>query len=413
MAQIDNTGDLTQFKALSFDCYGTLIEWEPSLIQALQPIIAKLPSDHAYVKDNKLALQRFDHFSNGLEHEQPKLKYDLNLTTAMKRLAAELGVADAVSEEDYEAIGKTPGTWPAFADTIEGLRTLKKHYKLIILSNIDNANIAATTSGPLGAVPFDAVYTAEDIGSYKPARANFDHLFRRARDELGVDVDGGELLHVARSLRVDHSAAKAVGFRSCWISRGGERKEGQGIGGDYEDMLRKGLDDSPTGDQEIQRGPPVSYEIPHELITPVLLIARMSIQQPVGFHESILTSHVSVFRPVELLVDYVAHRGRSEDLEPRFQILQCQVRPLFPPLCRAGVCFSHGKREVIQSGELLFEILSARLITAIIVIIIIIIVKLLGKCVGLVLGFFQLCKPIEQVFLCSFSCMVSLADQFG
>lgn len=240
MAQENNTGDLTRFKALSFDCYSTLIDWEPSMIQALQPIITKLPSDHPYVKDNQLALQRFDKFSYTLEHEQPTLKYDLNLIAAMKKLAAEVGVADALTDDDLQVMAKGPGRWPAFPDTVEGLKTLKKHYKLIILSNVDNANVAATTSGALGGVPFDAVYTAEDIGSYKPSRANFEYLFRHARDELGVDVDAGELLHVARSLRVDHTAAKAIGFKSCWISRGGDKKGGQGIGGDYEKLVGNG-----------------------------------------------------------------------------------------------------------------------------------------------------------------------------
>ncbi|KAJ0122242.1 haloacid dehalogenase [Diaporthe amygdali] len=241
MADIDNTKDLTKFKALSFDCYGTLIEWEPGLIQALQPVISKLPPDHPYAKDPQLALLRFDHFSNALENDQPTLRYDLNLTTALQQLAADAGLPDgSLAQAELDGMAHGPGRWPAFADTIEGLATLKRHYKLIILSNIDNANIAATTAGPLAAVPFDAVYTAEDIGSYKPARQNFEYLFRRARDELGVDVEKGELLHVARSLRVDHSAAKALGFSSCWISRGGEKKDGQGIGGDYEAMVKEG-----------------------------------------------------------------------------------------------------------------------------------------------------------------------------
>jgi 2-haloalkanoic acid dehalogenase type II len=247
MTDVDNTKDLTKFKALSFDCYGTLIEWEPGLIQALQPVTSKLPAEHPFARDPKLALLRFDEFSNELEVTQPTLRYDLNLTTALKKLAADVGLPEgSLSREDLDAMATGPGRWPAFADTIEGLRILKRHYKLIILSNIDNANIRATTSGPLGPVPFDAVYTAEEIGSYKPAAANFEHLFRRARDELGIQgagrpvEEGGELLHVARSLRVDHSAAKTLGFSSCWISRGGERKEGQGIGGDYEDMVREG-----------------------------------------------------------------------------------------------------------------------------------------------------------------------------
>lgn len=240
MAQIDNTNALTGFKALSFDCYGTLIEWEPGLLHALNPIITHLPPDHPYTKNPELALLRFDKFSNELEHAQPTLKYDLNLVTAMKKLAAEQGVQEKLTEADYAAMATGAGRWPAFPDTIAALRTLKRHYKLIILSNINNTNIAATTSGPLGEVPFDAVYTAEDIGAYKPSPRNFEYLFRRARDELGVDVKRGELLHVARSLQVDHTAAKAMGFKSAWISRGGDSEEGQGIGGDYKRMVREG-----------------------------------------------------------------------------------------------------------------------------------------------------------------------------
>lgn len=243
MAEIDNTKDLTKFKALSFDCYGTLIEWEPGLVEALEPVTSKLPADHPWARDPKLALLRFDEFSNELERKQPALRYDLNLTTALGKLAADAGLPEgSLSAGDLDALATGPGRWPAFADTIGALRTLKRHYKLIILSNIDNANIQATTSGPLSAVPFDAVYTAEEIGSYKPAAANFEYLFRRARDELGIDAGpGGQgLLHVARSLGVDHSAARALGFSSCWISRGGEKREGRGIGGDYEELVRDG-----------------------------------------------------------------------------------------------------------------------------------------------------------------------------
>lgn len=253
MASFDNTTPLTGFKALSFDCYGTLIEWEPGLMGALEPILKHLPPEHPFASDPGLALQRFDALSNELEHTQPTLQYDLNLVTAMKKLAVEVqGAAAAdkgndrrlllppLTEADLQRVATGPGGWPAFRDTMDALKTLKRHYKLLILSNIDNANIARTTAGPLGEVAFDAVYTAEDIGSYKPSAANFTYLFRRARDELGVDVDKGELLHVARSLKADHSAAKALGIKSCWISRGGDKKHGEGIGGDYEKMVREG-----------------------------------------------------------------------------------------------------------------------------------------------------------------------------
>lgn len=159
----------------------------------------------------------------------------------MRQLAAELHVT-TVSDAAFDAMARGPGSWPAFEDTIAALRVLKKHYKLIILSNIDNANMQRTLAGPLGGVEFDAVYTAQDIGSYKPSSDNFEYLFRRAREELGVKggKESGEILHVARSLTVDHTAAKRMGFPSCWIARGGDRKGGEGIGGDYEKMLEEG-----------------------------------------------------------------------------------------------------------------------------------------------------------------------------
>lgn len=241
MENIDNTTPLTGYKALSFDCYGTLIEWEANLIKALEALIKLLPADHAYAVDPKLALVRHGEIASSIEQSDPTRLYNHILVDSMKQLAAELGVDESkITETEYEAMATGPGRWPPFADTIDALKVLKNHYKLIILSNVDNANIQQTVSGPLGDVEWDAVYTAEDIGSYKPTPKSFEYLFRRARDELDVDVEKGELLHVARSLAVDHSAAKAMGFKSCWISRGGDTKEGQGVGGDYERMVREG-----------------------------------------------------------------------------------------------------------------------------------------------------------------------------
>ncbi|KAJ4397412.1 hypothetical protein N0V93_001639 [Gnomoniopsis smithogilvyi] len=241
MAYIDNTGPLRGYKALSFDCYGTLIEWEPNKRKALEPLIKLLPKGHDYATDPKLALVRYTELANEIEQSDPTRLYNLILVDSMKKLAMELGVNEShITEAEYEAMATGPGRWPPFADTIAALKVLKKHFKLIILSNVDNANIQRTVSGPLGDVEWDAVYTAEDIGSYKPSPKNFEYLFRRAKDELGADVEKGELLHVARSLKVDHSAAKALGFKSCWISRGGDTKEGQGIGGDYGQMMMEG-----------------------------------------------------------------------------------------------------------------------------------------------------------------------------
>lgn len=86
------------------------------------------------------------------------------------------------------------------------LKALKKYYKLVILSNIDNESIARTVSGPLRGVEFDAVYTAENIGSYKPDLKNFRYLVENAKKELGVEK--GEILHTAQSLTHDCVPAK-------------------------------------------------------------------------------------------------------------------------------------------------------------------------------------------------------------
>ena len=233
-----NDKPFTTFKALSFDCYGTLVNWEGGLSKALEPIVSQLPPDHAYSKDPTLALQRFNDLSDELEQSQPKLRYDVNLATACKELAAEVGVT--IPDSVAEAVGSGPGKWPAFPDTIAGLEILKKHYKLIILSNINNDNIKATVVDNLAPVEFDAVYTAENIGSYKPSHNNFRYLFQHAKEELDIDFEKGDLLHVARSLPADHAPAKELGLRSVWIARGGDKKEGYGVGGNYEDLLAKG-----------------------------------------------------------------------------------------------------------------------------------------------------------------------------
>ncbi|KAK1624934.1 HAD-like domain-containing protein [Colletotrichum phormii] len=232
--------DLTKFKALSFDCYGTLIDWESGLRTGLQPIISCLPPPSSSITDNeaiptKASLtKRFDTLSAALQSSSPTLRYDLNLSRSFFALAAEVDVS--VTEDEATAFGTLPGTWLPFEDTIAGLEVLKKYYKLIILSNIDGTNIAHT-EGVLKPVEFDAVYTAEQIGSYKPASANFEYLFKHVREELGVqwdDKDGEGLLHVARSLTADHVPAKKLGLRSVWISRGGDTKDGEGVGGDWE-----------------------------------------------------------------------------------------------------------------------------------------------------------------------------------
>ena len=119
-----------------------------------------------------------------------------------------------VTDADAAAYGDSVKDWPAFPDTVDALTRLSKHFKLIIVSNIDRASFAS--SNPRLGVTFDAIVTAEDVGSYKPRRGHFDRLFEEI-SRLGVARD--RLVHVAESLFHDHQPAAALGLPSVWIHR--------------------------------------------------------------------------------------------------------------------------------------------------------------------------------------------------
>jgi 2-haloalkanoic acid dehalogenase type II len=236
-----NHPDLTHFRALSFDCYGTLIDWEAGLLADLSPLLTRLPPTHPFHANPLLAVQRFNHHSEHLWATQPKLAYDANLAQSLLLLAAENNLSEAdLPPGAADAIGAGPGRWPAFPDTVDALRRLGRRYKLVVLSNVTEGSIARAAAGPLAGARFDAVYTAEAIGSYKPALGNFRYLFEGVRREFGVDWEGGELLHVARSLTADQVPAKEIGLPSVWIARGGDRPEGYGTGGDYGKLKAEG-----------------------------------------------------------------------------------------------------------------------------------------------------------------------------
>ena len=128
----------------------------------------------------------------------------------------------AVHWEECVAYGQSVKAWPAFPDSAEALWYLKKHFKLVILSNVDNESFAASNARLQ--VPFDAVYTAEDIGSYKPSDRNFDYML----EMIGtIGIAKQEILHTAESLFHDHVPAKRHGLANCWIYR---RFEQEGFG---------------------------------------------------------------------------------------------------------------------------------------------------------------------------------------
>jgi len=207
---------LTDFKALTFDCYGTLIDWESGMIDGLKPL-----TERAARK-----LSRNDILEAHARHESSQQKWTAGrryrdlLPIVYKRLAEEWGVI--VTPEECVAYGESVKDWPAFADSAEALRYLKKHYKLIILSNVDNKSFSFSNK-KLG-VDFDAIYTAEDIGSYKPSARNFDYMLEKLRT---IGIGDKQILHTAESMFHDHGPANKTGLASCWIYR---RHADQGFG---------------------------------------------------------------------------------------------------------------------------------------------------------------------------------------
>lgn len=200
---------LSDFRVLTFDCYGTLIDWETGIWEALQPSLRH----HGLNFERDQLLAAFAREESAQQSETPAMPYTQLLAVVHGRLSRAWGVPEDAALA--EAFGQSVPDWPAFGDSAESLAYLKRFYKLVILSNVDRAGFAGSNRR-LG-VEFDAVYTAEDIGSYKPAARNFDYLLKHVKADLGLEP--GDILHTAQSLFHDHVAATAAGLATAWIDR--------------------------------------------------------------------------------------------------------------------------------------------------------------------------------------------------
>jgi 2-haloacid dehalogenase len=199
---------LTEFRVLSFDCYGTLIDWESGLLRALDPTRTNV---RVNLSDEEV-LTAFARHESAQQAETPAMLYSDVLAAVHRRLCDEWGIP--ATEAQCHAFGESLANWPAFPDTIEALRYLKRYYKLVVLSNVDRRSFARTRD--ILGIDFDAVYTAEDIGSYKPNIENFHYLLTR----LAAEGYGEKhILHVAQSLFHDHVPAKSLGLTTAWIDR--------------------------------------------------------------------------------------------------------------------------------------------------------------------------------------------------
>jgi 2-haloacid dehalogenase len=201
---------LTDYRVLTFDCYGTLIDWEGGIWDALQPLIMCTGGSNV---TREAGLRAFAQCESRQEQATPGLLYP-ELLTRMHRSIAESLDLETSADLD-QAFGASVPHWPAFPDTADALRVLKRHYKLVILSNVHRDGIAASNR-KLG-VEFDAIYTAQDIGSYKPSDANFEYMLARLKSDLGLERS--DVLHTAQSLHHDHVPAKRFGLANAWIDR--------------------------------------------------------------------------------------------------------------------------------------------------------------------------------------------------
>lgn len=199
---------LSQFSTLTFDCYGTLIDWESGLYKALQPLLERAGKTF----NRQACLELFRQAEAPVQEQNSAMLYSNLLATVHRQIASDLMVdTDTAMDNSFAHSIKD---WPAFPDSVDSLKYLKQHYKLVILSNVDRAGFAHSNCHL--EIEFDAVYTAEDIGSYKPCLGNFHYMLKHLKD---MGIDQSEILHTAQSLYHDMLPATSLGLKTCWIDR--------------------------------------------------------------------------------------------------------------------------------------------------------------------------------------------------
>ncbi len=200
--------DYGRFEALTFDCYGTLIDWEAGIVAALREALAPAGLE---ASDDEL-LEAFA----GLEATAeggPYLPYRAILDRCVRGVAAGYGID--VSDAGAATFAESVGDWPAFADSAAALALLATRFRLGVITNCDD-DLFERSAARLGTT-FDWVITAQSVGSYKPDPRNFEVALER------IGLPRERILHVAQSLFHDHVTAQRLGFRTVWIDRRHDR----------------------------------------------------------------------------------------------------------------------------------------------------------------------------------------------
>ena len=195
-------------KAVSFDCYGTLIDWESGIADALSDWSRRQGAE----PERAELLAAFSEVEPLVQSAEPELPYPEVLRRVARGIGRRFDLP--VSDADAGEFARSIRRWPAFPDTAKALARLRQRYRLAVLSNVDKASFTASERAL--DIRFDLVCTAEEIGSYKPDARNFRFLLARL-EELGIHR--GELLHAAQSLFHDIEPARALGIRTAWVDR--------------------------------------------------------------------------------------------------------------------------------------------------------------------------------------------------
>jgi len=216
----DQVMKLSDARLLSFDCYGTLIDWEFGITET----VARLSAPHGIRPTEGEILSLFASHETHVQDANPTWTYPVILAETWRRMATSMGLPNPLDgadqcELDARAFASSVPDWPAFPDSHGALLDLQRQCRLVILSNVDNQSFAGSNA-KLG-VTFDAILTAQDIGSYKPDLHNF-HVLQQHVHDMGIAPD--QHLHVAQSLFHDHVPAQAVGLKTVWINRYGAKR---------------------------------------------------------------------------------------------------------------------------------------------------------------------------------------------
>lgn len=207
---------ITDYGALTFDCFGTLVDWESGIYNMLLPLRQQLTESHPHYNDRTGIMKLFIKNEGIVQRADPEGLYPDILANTYRGIAKDLGVT--AEDKDAEAFGNGVGDWPVFPDTQEALKRLQKHFKLVILSNVDKSSFGRALTNQLPEITFDGIYTAQDIGTYKPNPRNFEYLIEHCDKDLGVPKD--KIIHTAYALPHDLIPAHKAGLASCWIERG-------------------------------------------------------------------------------------------------------------------------------------------------------------------------------------------------